>query len=96
MCCDPNPVRKRMRLNGVAVDESFIEFVSTRAKDHDLCGFLSFKREEALIEIEGDGETVESFIHDLAMFEPMASLMKNVAATDIPLYGGGGFSVNRV
>ena len=96
MCCDPDPVRKRITLTDFHVDSACSEFVAGCAKGHDLCGFLNLQQNEALIEVEGDGEAVESFIHDLSGFEPVASLMENTQATDIPLYGGGGFSVNRV
>ena len=95
MCCDPDPVRKRIALEGQSIDNAFSQFVTRCAKDHDLCGFLNLKQDKALIEVEGDGEAVESFIHDLSEFEPVASLMENMQATDIPLYGGGGFSVNQ-
>ena len=95
MCCDPDPVRKRIALDNLSVDNTFSEFVFRQAKHHDLCGFLNLNQNEALIEVEGDGEAVELFIHDLAGFEPVTELMENVAVTEIPLYGGGGFSVNQ-
>lgn len=93
MCCDPDPVRKRLKINGYRPDDEHLSFFKKQAYIYDLVGFIELNNSGAMIEAEGDAGGVESFIHDLTEFEPISKAMENVAATEIPLYGGGGFEV---
>ena len=87
--------RRRLRIcvRGVVQGVGFRPFVYTCAAEAGLTGSVRNDSAGAVIEVEGDGAAVASFLLRLQRHPPPLAMIEELSTQDIPLIGGTGFVI---
>jgi len=85
----------RISVRGVVQGVGFRPFVYRLAQEHNLKGWVRNTSGNVEIEVEGDVETVESFVHDLEAKAPPMAHIENVEVTFYPLKGYTDFQIGE-
>ena len=87
--------RRRLRIcvRGVVQGVGFRPFVYTCAAAAGLTGSVRNDSTGAIVEVEGDGPAVESFLTRLQRQPPPLAMIEELSTQDVPLVGGTGFAI---
>lgn len=94
-CCDPDPVRRRISVEGIVQGVGFRPFVYNLAESLKLSGHVTNNTRGVEIEIEGEEEDVEKFERDLIALAPPLAHITKVVSRDAPILGASGFSIRQ-
>ena len=86
-------VRANIVVKGVVQGVGFRPFIYRLAKEHRLNGWVLNSTEGVVIEVEGDKESVEAFIADIAPKAPPLAVIEKVDATFLPPVGYSSFVI---
>ncbi len=85
--------RKKLRVSGVVQGVGFRPFVYRLAIKHNLCGHVLNTSSHVELEIEGNPESLEAFLHDLITETPVLACLREVVAEDAFPVGEQNFSI---
>jgi hydrogenase maturation protein HypF len=92
----PRPfVRRRFVLRGVVQGVGFRPFVHATATGLQLSGEVHNEAGGLVVEVEGPRRAVTAFGSRLVAEAPPLAVVEDVEVTDLPLRGGGGFTIGR-
>ncbi|MGK7344368.1 MAG: carbamoyltransferase HypF [Candidatus Nitrospinota bacterium M3_3B_026] len=94
-CCDPDPVRRRITVEGIVQGVGFRPFVHSLAERLSLSGYVINNSRGVIIEVEGDEDDVKEFERGLAALAPPLSHITKVNSRDAPILGTSGFSIRE-
>jgi hydrogenase maturation protein HypF len=83
----------RISVRGVVQGVGFRPFIYRLARGHNLKGWVRNTSGNVEIEVEGDGETVDSFLSDLKTEAPPMASIENVEVAFYPTKGYTGFQI---
>ncbi|MCX5042148.1 carbamoyltransferase HypF [Aldersonia sp. NBC_00410] len=85
--------RRRIEVRGVVQGVGFRPFVYTTAAALGLSGSVRNDPSGALIEIEGETDNLDAFVHTLASNPPPLAVIESLTPHDLPACGGTGFHI---
>ena len=86
-------IRARLVVKGVVQGVGFRPFIYRLAQEHGLKGWVFNSTEGVVIEVEGEKESVEAFIADIALKAPPLAVIEKVDATFLPPVGYSSFVI---
>ncbi len=89
------PIRLRLRVNGVVQGVGFRPFVYGLAKEHTLAGFVGNNSEGVFIEVEGQEPQVQVFCRRILEEAPPLAHIDRVTSQPLPAEGSSGFAIVR-
>ncbi len=78
-------LRKRIEVTGYVQGVGFRPFVYRLAKSYELSGFIKNQNGKVIIEVQGDADSLQSFIKDLSEKKPAISKIHSLIEFNIPL-----------
>ena len=86
-------VRRRVDVRGVVQGVGFRPFVYAQASRFGLTGWVRNDATGVVIEVEGDGDDVGSFVQAMRDDAPPLAMVEAVSTQDIGVEGGSGFTI---
>ncbi|MFI9628999.1 carbamoyltransferase HypF [Streptomyces sp. NPDC052042] len=86
-------LRRRFEVRGVVQGVGFRPFVHVNATDLGLVGSVANTGDGVVAEVEGDADAVTEFARRLRAGPPPLAVVESVTETDLPLFGGDGFTI---
>lgn len=87
-------MRAAVRVSGIVQGVGFRPFVYRIAKRHGLAGYVKNLGDAGvLIEVEGDEEDIDTFLHDLETKNPAISRLDSIETSFLPESGFSDFSI---
>lgn len=89
----PGTVRKKVRVSGIVQGVGFRPFVYRLAQKYAVAGFVLNTSNAVELEIEGQWQSVEAFLHDLTTRAPALAVLDEVVVADLSPRGEENFVI---
>lgn len=87
------PIRKKLSVSGVVQGVGFRPFVYRLAIKHKLAGYVLNTTSTVELEIEGQADSLDAFLHDLTTETPVLATLRQVVVEDACPVGEQHFSI---